>query len=145
MKYYVTGVDIEGKSCVLEERTVEGQPETPTSTIMFTTDLVPPAPRPTGAAMDHDLKLAPGHTRFFVFRVPSDRIIPMHHTDTVDYDVVVSGSVDLVLDRGDLHLEAGEAVVVPGVDHGWRPGPEGYVLAVTMIGTVPPKTHSSGA
>ena len=139
MKYYVTGVDADGKSCVVGDFTVEGQPDTAAVTTIFATAEAPPPPRPagTGAGADRDLGLAPGQTQFLVVRWAPDQTAYVHHTDSVDYDVVLSGSIDLVLDRGDLHLDAGDGVVVAGVDHGWRSGPAGAVVAVTLIGSAP--------
>ncbi|HWS91793.1 MAG TPA: cupin domain-containing protein, partial [Mycobacterium sp.] len=62
----------------------------------------------------------------------------MHHTDTVDLDVVLSGSVDLILDDGEHPLAAGDTLVVTGVDHAWRAGPDGCRLSVLTIGASPP-------
>lgn len=59
---------------------------------------------------------------------------PMHHTDTVDFDIVLSGSVELILDDGVHRLASGDSVVVTGVDHGWRAGPDGCRLSVVAIG-----------
>jgi mannose-6-phosphate isomerase-like protein (cupin superfamily) len=43
----------------------------------------------------------------------------MHRTDTVDYLVVLSGIVHLVLDSGEVELRAGDCVVQGGVNHAW--------------------------
>ncbi len=45
-----------------------------------------------------------------------------HTTPTFDVDLVISGEVDLLLENGDVHLEPGDTVVIPGVVHGWRTG-----------------------
>jgi hypothetical protein len=37
---------------------------------------------------------------------------------------------------------AGDCVVVTGVGHAWRPGPEGCVMSVVVIGTPPPTPSS---
>jgi quercetin dioxygenase-like cupin family protein len=65
-------------------------------------------------------------------------VISPHHTDTVDFDVVLSGAVELILDDGVHHLAVGDCLVVAGVDHGWRAGPEGCRLSVVTIGASPP-------
>jgi hypothetical protein len=45
----------------------------------------------------------------------------MHTTDTVDFDVVMSGEVWLELDDGAVvHLKAGDCVVMNGARHAWR-------------------------
>ena len=63
---------------------------------------------------------APGHARF------------THRTQTVDYDVVLSGEIDLELDGGEvLHLKAGDVVVLRGCTHTWVN--HGDVPAVTAF------------
>lgn len=52
-----------------------------------------------------------------------DSQTPMHHTDTLDLQTVLSRSVDLVLDDGAHRLDEGDLVVLAGVDHAWRGGP----------------------
>jgi quercetin dioxygenase-like cupin family protein len=45
----------------------------------------------------------------------------MHMSDTIDYDVVIQGKVDIVLDSGELRtLSAGSMVVMGGVNHSWQ-------------------------
>jgi quercetin dioxygenase-like cupin family protein len=76
--------------------------------------------------------------RWFVVEYQPNIELPVHHTDTLDFDVVLAGSVELTLDDGPHSLEAGDCVVVTGVDHGWRAGPEGCRLSVLALGTAPP-------
>lgn len=44
----------------------------------------------------------------------------MHATDTIDYLVVLSGRCTLVLEEEEVALSAGDFVVDRGVMHGWR-------------------------
>jgi mannose-6-phosphate isomerase-like protein (cupin superfamily) len=44
----------------------------------------------------------------------------MHATSTIDFIVVVSGRVTLVLENGEADLAAGDAVVQLGAWHTWR-------------------------
>jgi hypothetical protein len=62
----------------------------------------------------------------------------MHHTDSIDFIAILTGSVELLLDDGVHLLEAGDCVVQTGIDHGWQPGPDGYTFLATIIGTPPP-------
>ena len=62
----------------------------------------------------------------------------MHHTDTIDYDIVLAGSVELILDDGAHLLGPGDCVVITGVDHAWRAGPDGVILSVALIGSTRP-------
>ena len=49
---------------------------------------------------------APGHAKF------------THRTQTVDYDIVLSGEIDLILDGGEVvHLKAGDVVILRGGTH----------------------------
>ena len=59
----------------------------------------------------------------------------MHYTDTIDFDVVIAGSIVLVLNDGPHELQSGDCVVVAGVDHGWRAGPSGCTMSVLVLGT----------
>jgi len=60
----------------------------------------------------------------------------MHTTDTVDFDVIVSGEVYLELDNGaeDL-LKAGDCVVQNGTRHAWHNrSSEKCVISVALVG-----------
>jgi len=43
----------------------------------------------------------------------------MHRTRTIDYAVVVSGEIDMLLDDSEVHLRAGDVVVQRGTNHAW--------------------------
>lgn len=60
----------------------------------------------------------------------------MHRTDTVDIDVIISGEVDLELDDGEeVHMKAGDCVVMNGVRHAWRNRSDQPVtIFVTLLG-----------
>ncbi len=60
----------------------------------------------------------------------------MHTTDTVDFDVVLSGEVYLVLDDGaELLLKAGDSVVQNGTRHAWENrSAKDCIIAVALIG-----------
>jgi mannose-6-phosphate isomerase-like protein (cupin superfamily) len=60
----------------------------------------------------------------------------MHTTDTVDFDVVVSGECYLELDNGsEILVKAGDCVVQNGTRHAWRNrSSQPCVIAVTLIG-----------
>lgn len=60
----------------------------------------------------------------------------MHTTDTVDYDIVISGEIWLELDDGmEVHLKPGDCVVQNGTRHAWKNrGSEACVIAIVMVG-----------
>ena len=43
----------------------------------------------------------------------------MHRTETVDYGIVLSGKLWLVLDEGEVELGPGDIVVQRGTNHAW--------------------------
>ena len=43
----------------------------------------------------------------------------MHRTQTIDYGIVLEGSITLVLDRDEVVLQAGDIVVQCGTNHAW--------------------------
>jgi mannose-6-phosphate isomerase-like protein (cupin superfamily) len=44
---------------------------------------------------------------------------PVHRTATIDYGIVLSGEITLVLDDSEVTLRAGDVVVQRGTDHAW--------------------------
>ena len=43
----------------------------------------------------------------------------MHRTRTVDYAIILSGEIDMMLDEGSVHLKAGDVVVQQATNHAW--------------------------
>jgi len=62
----------------------------------------------------------------------------MHQTDSVDLDIVLRGSIELILDDGIHVLHTGDGAIVGGVDHAWKAGINGCRLSAIFIGTPPP-------
>lgn len=64
----------------------------------------------------------------------------MHRTETVDYAVVLSGAITMLLDDADVELEAGDIVVQIGTSHAWvnRSGADCEVLFVLIDGAFEP-------
>ncbi|HTU99628.1 MAG TPA: cupin domain-containing protein [Luteitalea sp.] len=61
----------------------------------------------------------------------------MHTSDTIDFEYVISGEVDLELDNGEtVHLRAGDVLVQNGTRHSWHNhGAEPCVVVACLIGT----------
>lgn len=143
MRKLITGVDAAGRSCVVDETPLTfeaNDPDNPgfTSALAGVTGAAPPPARPPGVGHPSDLGVAPGLVRWVIVDYPADVDFPMHHTDTVDFDMLLAGSLVLVLDDGEHALEPGDVAIVNGVDHGWKTGPDGCRLSVCSIGTPPP-------
>jgi hypothetical protein len=56
-----------------------------------------------------------------------------HRTDSVDVDIVISGSIVLELDEEDVTLDSGDVVVLNGNNHGWRNAGDETAVILTVI------------
>ena len=43
----------------------------------------------------------------------------MHRTRSIDYAVIMSGEIDMLLDDGEVHFKAGDVLVQQGTNHAW--------------------------
>lgn len=64
---------------------------------------------------------------------------PRHHrTDSIDYAVVISGSIQVELDTETVTLQTGDVIVQRGTIHNWiNPGPEPCVMLYALIDATP--------
>jgi quercetin dioxygenase-like cupin family protein len=141
MRRLMAGVDASGRSCLVEESELAME-LAPTGkqlfSMVFGTESSPPPARPIGHAKFNDIGLPPGVLRWFMVEFLPDGDYEMHHTDTIDLAFVIEGSIVFGLDDGEYQLQAGDCVVIPGVDHSWRPGATSCRLIISTIGTPPP-------
>jgi naringenin degradation protein FdeH len=117
-----------------------------TSTLLWVTDGSPADNTGSKDAADRDIGVAPP-PRGSIFRVvdfppaaevgtvnnaamlremglphgahADPRHATMHRTRSVDYAVVISGEIDMLLDDSEVHLRAGDALVQRGTNHAW--------------------------
>ncbi len=58
----------------------------------------------------------------------------MHRTDTVDYAVILQGSITMLLDDEDVELSAGDVVIQNGTNHAWsNRGQAACLIAFVLI------------
>ena len=58
----------------------------------------------------------------------------MHKTRSVDYGIVMSGQIDMLVDEDEVHLKAGDVVVQRGTNHAWaNRGTEPCRIAFVLI------------
>ena len=59
----------------------------------------------------------------------------MHRTELIDYVVVMSGEIDMLLDDSEIHMKTGDVMVQQGTNHAWvnRSG-KPCIVAFAMIG-----------
>jgi quercetin dioxygenase-like cupin family protein len=138
----ITGVDAAGRSCAAQDGPVtlqgDASPQGILYSVLYATPSLPSISTGGGRVADIlDLGVPTGAIRWTVIEYAPGAEFSMHHTDTVDFDVVLSGSVELILDDGGHPLTVGDSAVVTGVDHAWRAGPEGCRLNIMTIGVSP--------
>ena len=67
-------------------------------------------------------------------RVDTRRHPGMHKTRTIDYGIVLSGRIKLLMDEGDQELEPFDVVIQRGTNHAWvNPGSEPALMAFVLI------------
>jgi mannose-6-phosphate isomerase-like protein (cupin superfamily) len=93
-----------------------GVPPPPSGSIFRIVDF---GPERAGAPVDHatlmkEMGIAHGTGGRRPPRHPA-----MHWTRSVDYAIVLSGEIDMLLDDSEVHLKAGDVVVQQGTNHAW--------------------------
>jgi len=137
----VTGHDERGRAIVVADETVDNvRVRRPghRSFVLWATETVP-ADNAAPAGVELASRSLPEGTVFRIAEfgpgVASDR----HRTDSVDYAVVLSGEIDLVLDDGEtVRLSAGDTLVQRGTAHDWiNRGAAPCVIAFCLVGARP--------
>jgi quercetin dioxygenase-like cupin family protein len=80
----------------------------------------------------------PGGTIFRIVRYEPGVAPRNHRTDSIDYAVVISGEIDMVLDGSTVHLKQGDVLVQRGTIHNWvNNGSEPCVIAFVLVAAKP--------
>lgn len=130
---YITGHDQSTGSTTIQERrpakwqTIDGGGMT--FNVPFTTSDFPVSMNKDTDIIRHDQRLSsgklgivnPGGTvlRFVDFAPGFESM--MHRTQSLDYGIVVNGSIELILDSGEKQLlQEGDVCIQRGTNHAWR-------------------------
>jgi len=63
----------------------------------------------------------------------------MHRTRTLDYAIILSGEIDMLLDDGEVHLKTGDVVIQQATNHAWvNRGKENCRVAFILMDGVEP-------
>ena len=77
-------------------------------------------------------------TVFRVLRYEPGVVPRRHRTDSVDYAVVISGSIDMELDGETVTLRAGDVLIQRGTIHNWvNRGTEPCLIAFVLVSAKP--------
>lgn len=142
LRRVVTGHDANGRAVVkideVSKNIVSGRPRQ-SACVVWTTESFPV--NNTGDADEGVRQVGTTLNNGTVFRVVefAPGVAPRNHrTDSIDYAVVVSGELDMVLDDAVVHLKAGDVVVQRGTIHNWvNRGTEPCVIAFVLIDAKP--------
>ena len=70
----------------------------------------------------------------------------MHRTRSIDYALVLSGEIDMLLDDSEIHLKAGDVLVQQGTNHAWiNRGTEVCRIAFVLIDGQEPEAWRNGS
>ncbi len=89
----------------------------------------------------------PNGTVFRIVRYEPGVAPRVHRTDSLDYAIIISGEIDMELEKGtEVHLTAGDVVVQRGTVHNWiHRGSEPCVIAFVLTSAKPPQTGAKVA
>ena len=132
MRYLISGVDEAGRSCVVHEI----DPSAERGRTIFRAHEMPLSVPPIEAALRRDLQIDPGGIRWVILHFEPGTHFELHASETVDLDIVLTGTIDLVLETGTHALGPGDGAVINGINHGWQVGPEGCTLSAVVLGAV---------
>ena len=110
----------------------------PAGGTVFTIVDFPPSPEPPpgadNAAMQRRLGAEHASPKARPPRHPA-----MHRTRTIDYGIILSGEIDMLLDDSEIHLKTGDVVIQQATNHAWiNRGKEGCRVAFVLIDAVEP-------
>jgi quercetin dioxygenase-like cupin family protein len=135
VKRVVTGWQ-DGRAVVL----FEGEPQmfdfgVARSYEVWSTDSVPASFMGTDDAAAGDFKVEPplGGAVFRLAVYPPGASIDIHSTQTVDYLVVISGELTLILEDREIVLRAGDTIVQQSTPHGWANRAETECLVAAVL------------
>ena len=120
----VTGHDASGRAGVkideVSSNVVSSRPGA-SACVVWTSDTIPADNSGEGdAALKKVGTTLPGGTVFRVIEFSPGVAPRVHRTSSIDYAVVLSGEIDMELEKGsEVHLRAGDALVQRGTVHNW--------------------------
>jgi quercetin dioxygenase-like cupin family protein len=139
----VTGHDAGGRAVVkideVSKNVVANRPGA-SAAVIWTTDTIPADNSgDADAAMKKVRTTLPGGTVFRVVEFSPGVSPRVHRTDSIDYAVVISGEIDIELEKGsEVHLKAGDVLVQRGTVHNWiNRGKAPCVIAFALIDAKP--------
>jgi quercetin dioxygenase-like cupin family protein len=138
----VTGHDAAGRAVVkideIAKNVISNRPGAQSAVIWTTQSFPVDNTGDEDDALRETSTTLPGGTVFRVVEF-SPGVAPRNHrTDSIDYAVVISGEIDMVLDGTTIRLRASDVLVQRGTIHDWvNNGREPCVIAFALINAKP--------
>lgn len=136
----VTGHDADGRSVVASDTPVPNSYEVSGGSVFHEVWATSGAPAPITANEDEPTEMAgsvppPNHgTRLRIVDFAPGGRSPMHRTESVDYGLVLSGQLQMVLDDGsETILNPGDIVIQRGTDHTWVNSSDGVTKVAFFL------------
>jgi len=139
----VTGVDPSGKSTVVSDGSVPtkgtwaegGEAADLWFLSSVPVDLTDSRDPIAGSSVGGHFPPPPGGVTAMIFTWQPGFSFQMHRTATIDFIIIVSGRLELLLDSGKTIVGPGDCVVQRGTRHGWRvAGSEPCTFAAIGVG-----------
>ncbi len=128
----VTGINADGKSAVVIDGPIPRFNDV-TAALAWRADIPADNSGSEDTAAPYAIEmLHSGQANFAICEFPANTKETMHATDTIDYLLILSGHVTLVLENGEAELGPGDFVVDRGVLHGWR-NPHGQDCVAAVV------------
>jgi quercetin dioxygenase-like cupin family protein len=139
LRRVITGHDAAGRAIVtIDEMVGNAAPTRPgtSASVVWTTDGFPVNNDGTDDGAARKVSTSEGNGTVFRVIEFAPGVAPRNHrTDSIDYAVVVSGEIDMLLDDTEVHLKAGDVLVQRGTIHNWvNRGTAPCVIAFVLIG-----------
>ncbi len=134
----VTGHDSAGKAVVVADSTFDAIPNpsgTSLMTLIWTSQTAPVDNDDPTDGRDRNVGLTlPGGSVIRIVDMLPGTTAPMHRTSSLDYGIVISGSIELILDdRASTLIEPGGIIVQRGTIHSWRNPSETETARVAFV------------
>jgi quercetin dioxygenase-like cupin family protein len=127
LRRIVTGHDSGNVAKVLKDGVPDNRKFSPTgavSTLIWSTDECPADIRAGEDIEDYGARIlgtAPPArgTRFAIIDFPPHSTGTVHRTESLDYVIVLSGEIEMQMDRSVVSMKAGDVMIQRGTNHGW--------------------------
>lgn len=133
----VTGLNSEGKSCVIFDSPVDQLPGgNAIPAVVWRTECFPVSNAGSDETAKHFESSMFGDSSLVLLFTPPPSSEPpaWHSTNTIDYVVVLSGKISFGLETGTVELNAGDLIVDRGIVHSWcSVGDEPALMLAVMI------------